>query len=80
MKNRCKFDARKRDAKIMKNVQKCIQKSIFGKGRENDGKKVRPSSGFGILFVSFFIKNALKNQRKNRWQKSMRNYKKMLPK
>ena len=63
-----------------KGGQKCIQKSIFGKGRENDGKKVRPSSGFGILFVSFFIKNALKNQRKNRWQKSMRNYEKMLPK
>ena len=72
--------ATRRKPKGAKGLPKCIQKSIFGKGRENDAKTVRPSSGFGILLVSFSIKNALKNQRKNRCRKSMRKYEKMLPK
>ena len=36
MKNRCKFDARKRDAKIMKNAPKCIQN-----GSQNQQKSLK---------------------------------------
>ena len=50
---------------------KCIQNSMFGKGREKGSQKGHPGTIRTSIFGPFSIKNVIKNRCKNRCQKNM---------
>ena len=67
----------KREPKGYQNASKSRSSEKVAKIMKKGGPPVVHDHPF---WEPFSFKNALKNQCKNRWQKSMRNYEKMLPK